>query len=364
LAIAENLKLIKSKTNAQVLAVVKADAYGHGLIQVGKAAADAGADWLGTALLEEGIALRNSGIKMPIISWLTPLGEDFKTAINLDIDLSISSMQHLQEIYAASLRVGLIARVHLKVDTGMSRAGALDEFPEIVSELNRLTAANEIELVGTWSHLACADEPAHPLNAEQIKRFKSALEYMNDENLNPGIRHIANSSAILALPDATFDLVRAGLLIYGLSPINIPPKNISLKPAMELRARLLLVKQIPKGATVGYGATVEVEKETKIGIVAFGYADGLPRSTDGSAYFLHNNSPAPLIGRVSMDQCAINLGIDSLAKAGDEVVIFGVKPLANELATAAGTISYEIVSGIGSRTPRIPVPPENKVSEV
>jgi alanine racemase len=362
--ISENVSQICAVTKKPVMAVVKADAYGHGLIKSSEAALAGGAQWLGVALLSEAIEIRKAGIAAPLLAWLTPPGTDFESAIKNDIDLSISSIQQLQEIYAASLRVGLIARVHLKVDTGMSRAGALDEFPEIVSELNRLTASNEIELVGTWSHFACADEPAHPLNAEQIKRFTSALEYMNDENLNPGIRHIANSSAIIGLPDATFDLVRSGLLIYGLSPTNTPLKNISLKPAMELRARLLLVKNIPEGATVGYGATVQVTKETKIGIVAFGYADGLPRSTDGSAYFLHNNLPAHLIGRVSMDQCAIDLGIDSIAKAGDEVIIFGTKPLANELATAAGTISYEIVSGIGSRTPRIPVPPENQVSEV
>lgn len=362
--ISENVSQICAVTKKPVMAVVKADAYGHGLIKSSEAALAGGAQWLGVALLSEAIEIRKAGIAAPLLAWLTPPATDFESAIKNDIDLSISSIQQLQEIYAASLRVGLIARVHLKVDTGMSRSGALDEFPEIVSELNRLTGANEIELVGTWSHLACADEPAHPLNAEQIKRFTSALEYMNDENLNPGIRHIANSSAIIGLPDATFDLVRSGLLIYGLSPTNTPLKNISLKPAMELRARLLLVKNIPEGATVGYGATVQVTKETKIGIVAFGYADGLPRSTDGSAYFLHNNLPAHLIGRVSMDQCAIDLGIDSIAKAGDEVIIFGTKPLANELATAAGTISYEIVSGIGSRTPRIPVPPENQVSEV
>jgi alanine racemase len=362
--ISENVAQICAVINKPVMAVVKADAYGHGLIKSSQAALVGGAQWLGVALLSEALEIRKAGIAAPLLAWLTPPGADFESAIKNDIDLSISSLQHLQEIYAASLRVGLIARVHLKVDTGMSRSGALDEFPEIVSELNRLTAAKEIELIGTWSHFACADEPAHLLNAEQIKRFTSALEYMQDENLNPGIRHIANSSAIIGLPDATFDLVRAGLLIYGLSPTNTPPKNISLKPAMELRARLLLVKEIPPGATVGYGATVQVTKETKIGIVAFGYADGLPRSTDGSAYFLHNGLPAHLIGRVSMDQCAIDLGIDSIAKAGDEVIIFGSKPLANELAKSAGTISYEIVSGIGSRTPRIPVPPENQVSEV
>lgn len=362
--ISDNVAQICAVINMPVMAVVKADAYGHGLIKSSHAALLGGAQWLGVALLSEALEIRRAGIAAPLLAWLTPPGADFEGAIKNDIDLSVSSLQQIQEIYAASLRVGLIARVHLKVDTGMSRAGALDEFPEIVSELTRLCAANEIELIGTWSHLACADEPAHPLNAEQIKRFKSALEYMNDENLNPGIRHLANSSAIIGLPDATFDLVRAGLLIYGLSPTNLPPKNISLKPAMELRARLLLVKNIPQGATVGYGATVEVDKETKIGIVTFGYADGLPRSTDGTAYFLHNNLPAHLIGRVSMDQCAIDLGIDSIAKAGDEVIIFGAKPVANDLAKAAGTISYEIVSGIGSRTPRIPVSPENQVSEV
>ena len=362
--ISNNVAQICELTNKPVMAVVKADAYGHGLINSSQAALLGGAQWLGVALLSEAIEIRKAGITAPLLAWLTPPGADFESAIKNDIDLSISSIQQLQEIYAASLRVGLIARVHLKVDTGMSRSGALDEFPELVSELNRLTSANEIELVGTWSHFACADEPAHPLNAEQIKRFNSALEYMNDENLNPGIRHIANSSAIIGLPEAKFDLVRAGLIIYGLSPTNIPPNNLSLKPAMELRARLLLVKEIPPGATVGYGATVQVTKETKIGIVTFGYADGLPRSTDGSAYFLHNNLPAHLIGRVSMDQCAIDLGIDSSAKAGDEVTIFGEKLLVNELAKAAGTISYEIVSGIGSRTPRIPVAPDIQVSEV
>ena len=362
--ISNNVAQICELTNKPVMAVVKADAYGHGLINSSQAALLGGAQWLGVALLSEAIEIRKAGITAPLLAWLTPPGADFESAIKNDIDLSISSIQQLQEIYAASLRVGLIARVHLKVDTGMSRSGALDEFPELVSDLNRLTSANEIELVGTWSHFACADEPAHPLNAEQIKRFNSALEYMNDENLNPGIRHIANSSAIIGLPEARFDLVRAGLIIYGLSPTNIPPKNLSLKPAMELRARLLLVKEIPPGATVGYGATVQVTKETKIGIVTFGYADGLPRSTDGSAYFLHNNLPAHLIGRVSMDQCAIDLGIDSSAKAGDEVTIFGEKLLVNELAKAAGTISYEIVSGIGSRTPRIPVAPDIQVSEV
>ena len=167
--ISNNVAQICELTNKPVMAVVKADAYGHGLINSSQAALLGGAQWLGVALLSEAIEIRKAGITAPLLAWLTPPGADFESAIKNDIDLSISSRQQLQEIYAASLRVGLIARVHLKVDTGMSRSGALDEFPELVSELNRLTSANEIELVGTWSHFACADEPAHPLNAEQIK---------------------------------------------------------------------------------------------------------------------------------------------------------------------------------------------------
>lgn len=283
--ISDNVAQICAVIKKPVMAVVKADAYGHGLIKSSHAALLGGAKWLGVALLSEAFEIRKAGIAAPVLAWLTPPGADFEGAIKNDIDLSISSMQQLQEIYAASLRIGLIARVHLKVDTGMSRAGALDEFPEIVSELNRLTAANEIELVGTWSHLACADEPAHQLNAEQIKRFKSALEYMNDENLNPGIRHLANSSAIIGLPDATFDLVRAGLLIYGLSPTNVPPRNISLKPAMELRARLLLVKNIPPGATVGYGATVKVEQKQKLALLLLGMPMGYQGQQMGPLIF-------------------------------------------------------------------------------
>lgn len=352
--ISDNVSQICKVTNKPVMAVVKADAYGHGLINSSRAALLGGAQWLGVALLSEALEIRKAGIAAPILAWLTPPGDDFESAIKNNIDLSISSLQQLNEIYAAALKVNLVARLHLKVDTGMSRSGALDEFPTLVAQLCRLSASAEIDLVGTWSHLACADQPDHPLNTEQIRRFKSALAYMEDENLNPGIRHLANSSAIIGLPDATFDLVRAGLLIYGLSPTNLPPKQLILNPAMELRARLLLVKQIPKGATVGYGATVKVERDTKIGVVTFGYADGLPRSTDSSAYFLHNGVRANLIGRVSMDQCVIDLGIDSPAIAGDEVIIFGKKPLVNELAAAGGTISYEIVSGIGPRTPRVP----------
>ena len=179
-AIKYNINYLQKKSKTEIMPILKGDAYGHGLINSSQAALLGGAQWLGVALLSEAIEIRKAGITAPLLAWLTPPGADFESAIKNDIDLSISSIQQLQEIYAASLRVGLIARVHLKVDTGMSRSGALDEFPELVSELNRLTSANEIELVGSWSHFACADEPAHPLNAEQIKRFNSALEYMND----------------------------------------------------------------------------------------------------------------------------------------------------------------------------------------
>ena len=215
LAIANNLKLIKSKTNAQVLAVVKADAYGHGLIQVGKVAEDAGADWLGTALLEEGITLRNSGIKIPIISWLTPLGEDFNTAINLDIDLSISSTELLTEVISAGKLVKKIPRVHIEVDTGMSRGGVGDDWQLFLAELSKAVAANEINIVGIWSHFARADEPDEVMNKEQLTVFEDRIKSAGADGIKADFIHIANSASSLTNKSAHKNIIRWGIGLYG-----------------------------------------------------------------------------------------------------------------------------------------------------
>jgi len=359
-AIADNLKLIKGKTNAQVLAVVKADAYGHGLIQVGKAAEAAGANWLGTALLEEGIALRNSGIKVPIISWLTPLGEDFKTAINLDIDLSISSIELLTEVIAAGKVVKKIPRVHIEVDTGMSRGGVGDDWQLFLTELSKTVKANEINIIGIWSHFARADEPGQAMNQEQLNTFEDRIKSASDVGIKPEFIHIANSAAALTNNGAHKNIIRWGIGLYGLSPdINNlgDSKSLKLKPAMRLKAKLHLVKAVKAGVSVGYGGTAITKSDTKLGVVTLGYADGVPRNANNLAGVFVDGKRAPLIGRVSMDQFVVDLGINSSAKTGDEVIVFGDgssgEYTADEWAKASGTINYEIVTRIGSRVPRI-----------
>jgi alanine racemase len=352
--------LIKAKTNAQVLAVVKADAYGHGLIPVARAAVAAGADWLGTALLEEGLALRAAGIKAPLISWLTPLGEEFKLAIKHDIDLSVSSIELLEEIIEAGRAVNIVPRIHLEVDTGMTRGGVRNDWTEFVSEIAKAVKDNGVEVVGIWSHFARADEPEQSFNQLQLDTFHKRLAILISQGINPQFVHIANSAAALTNSDSYKNIVRWGIGLYGLSPDVKSMGNsnkLNLKPAMRLKAKLHLVKDVEAGAQVGYGGTATVNSDTKIGVVTMGYADGIPRNTNNSAGVFFDGKRAPLLGRVSMDQFVVDLGKDSKAKTGDEVVIFGDGSAGeytiDEWASAAGTINYEIVTRIGPRVPRI-----------
>jgi alanine racemase len=359
-AIAENLKFIKSKTSAQVLAVVKADAYGHGLINVAKAAEKSGADWLGTALLEEGIALRNGGITKPIISWLTPIGEDFRTAINLDIDLSVSSIELLNEIILVGKSINKVPRVHIEIDTGMNRGGFGDDWGLLLPEIVKAVKANEIKAIGIWSHFARADEPNEVMNKTQLDEFTQKVKELNDAGVSPEFIHIANSAASLSNEAAHKNIVRWGIGLYGLSPdvINMgDSKSLGLKPAMKLFAKLQLVKAVKAGQSVGYGGTAITKSDTKLGVVTLGYADGVPRNANNSAGIFVAGKRAPIIGRVSMDQFVVDLGADSLAKTGDEVIVFGDgsqgEYTIDEWAKACGTINYEIVTRIGVRVPRI-----------
>ena len=359
-AIAENLKFIKSKTSAQVLAVVKADAYGHGLINVAKAAEKAGADWIGTALLEEGIALRNGGITKPIISWLTPIGEDFKTAINLDIDLSLSSIELLNEIILVGKSINKVPRVHIEIDTGMNRGGFGDDWGLLLPEIVKAVKANEIKAIGIWSHFARADEPNEVMNKTQLDVFTQKVKQLNDAGVSPEFIHIANSAASLSNEAAHKNIIRWGIGLYGLSPdvINMgDSKSLGLKPAMKLFAKLQLVKAVKAGQSVGYGGTAITKSDTKLGVVTLGYADGVPRNANNSAGIFVAGKRAPIIGRVSMDQFVVDLGADSLAKTGDEVIVFGDgsqgEYTIDEWAKACGTINYEIVTRIGVRVPRI-----------
>jgi len=353
--ITNNARAIINSTNVPLMAVVKADAYGHGLVESARAAIAGGATYLGVAFIEEAVTLRDAGITTPILAWLTPPSDNFAKALDFTIDLSVSSFAQLDSILTASELTGVKPRIHLKVDTGMTRSGVLDEFPELVSAIGQLLDDEKIILVGTWSHLACADEPSHPSNREQYERFLAALDYLASEGINPGIRHLANSGAIVHFPAFHFDMIRSGLLLYGYFPGGIKSNQFSVQPVMELRADIALVKRVPAGATIGYGASVSLSKDSYIALVPLGYADGIPRTLKTPVNITINGRPYPLIGRVSMDQITVDLGSETTIKAGDTAIFFGGEGAvtAEDWAKAAGTISYEILSRIGGRVPRL-----------
>jgi alanine racemase len=359
-AIKQNFKLIKSRTTADVLAVVKADAYGHGLIPVSKALEEAGADWFGTALLEEAINLRKAGILKPIISWLTPLGEDFKSAIDLDIDLGIPSIDLLNEVIKAATLTGKTARIHLEIDTGMSRGGVLSEWDQLIKSVLAGVNLKQLKVIGIWSHFARADEPDELMNQEQLSLFEEKVNQAKAAGVGAQFVHIANSAALFTNKSAHKNIIRSGIALFGLSPdvkTIGDSSSLGLKPAMKLKAKLNLVKEVKTGARVGYGGTAVITTDTKLGVVALGYADGIPRNTNNLAGVFFDKKRAPIIGRVSMDQFVVDLGITSIAKTGDEVIVFGDgssgEYTVDEWAKAANTINYEIITRIGPRVPRI-----------
>ena len=359
-AITQNFKSIKSRTTADVLAVVKADAYGHGLIPVSKALEEAGADWFGTALLEEAINLRKAGILKPIISWLTPLGEDFKSAIDLDIDLGIPSIDLLDEVIKAASLTGKTARIHLEIDTGMSRGGVLSEWDQLIKSVLVGVNLKQLKVIGIWSHFARADEPDELMNQEQLSLFEEKVNQAKAAGIDAQFIHIANSAALFTNKSTHKNIIRSGIALFGLSP-DIKTigdsSSLGLKPAMKLKAKLNLVKEVKAGSSVGYGGTAVLKSDTKLGVVALGYADGIPRNTNNLAGVFVDKKRAPIIGRVSMDQFVVDLGVTSNAKTGDEVIVFGDgsgdEYTVDEWAKAANTINYEIITRIGPRVPRI-----------
>ncbi|GAB2485220.1 alanine racemase [Jatrophihabitans fulvus] len=350
-AIRGNVATLRAGTSAEVMAVVKADGYGHGLVPSARAALAGGATWLGTAIVDEALALRAAGIDVPLLSWLwTPdETESVALAVAAGVDLSVSSRWQLDAVRAAV--TDRPARVHLKIDTGLSRNGAYrDDWPELVGAVAR---ADDVEAVGIWSHFAYADAPGHPTIGRQLAAFADAVDTAAAAGVRPAYRHIANSAATLTLPEAHFDLVRPGIAVYGLPPVE---GEFGLTPAMTLRAGAALVKRVAAGEGVSYGHEYTTPRETTLVLVPVGYADGVPRhgSTVGPVWV--NGHRTTVAGRVCMDQIVVDVG-DTPVDAGDEVVLFGPgtrgEPTAQHWADAVGTIHYEIVTRIGPRVTRV-----------
>jgi alanine racemase len=366
-AISANVSRIREIVGpAQVMAVVKAEGYGHGLVQSARAAQAGGASWLGVAFLEEALMLRAAGIGGRILCWLAVPGEPLGEAVMADVDLSASAPWMVAEIANAALTVGRVARVHLKIDTGLSRGGAVAaDWSELVVAALSAEAEGYLKIVGVWSHLVHGDQPTHPTTARQLAAFSEALDFAWREGAHPEVRHLANSGGLLCVPEARFDLVRAGLAVYGLSPIphERSSEAFGLRPAMTLTARLALTKEVPAGTGVSYDHRYTTTEATKLGLVPMGYADGIDRKAANAADVLirgrSGNIRRTISGTICMDQFVVDLGPDPADDfaAGDEVVLFGPgdqgEPTAQDWADAVGTISYEIVTRIGVRVPRV-----------
>jgi alanine racemase len=344
---------------ASVMAVVKADGYGHGMLPCARAALDGGASWLGVAFIEEALALRAGGIQAPVLAWLIDPGADVPAAVAGNVDLSVSAEWALDLIVAAAQQAGRVARVHLKADTGLGRAGAYGEqWPALVERAAKRQAEGAVDVVGVWSHLAHADAPAHPTIEKQRAAFLEAIDVATRAGLQPQLRHLANSAATLVSPQTHFDLVRPGVAVYGLSP---GPQvgtaaDLGLRPAMRLRAEVALVKNVAAGQGVSYGHRYRTSAETTLALVPLGYADGVPRHATNVGPVQINGKRFVVSGTVCMDQFVVDVGGHPVA-VGDEVVLFGPgdggEPTADDWAEAIGTINYEIVTRIGSRVPRI-----------
>jgi alanine racemase len=344
---------------AHVMAVVKADAYGHGMVACARAAIDAGATWLGVALPEEALALRAAGLTARILTWLHAPGDAFADLVLADVDISVSGLWALREVTDAVRATGRPARIQLKADTGLGRNGAQPrDWPLIVEEAVKAQKDGLVTVTGVWSHFACADEPRHPSVAAQLTAYQEALELAERAGLRPQVRHMANSPAALLVPESRFDLVRSGLATYGVSPApdEGSAADFGLRPAMTLVGRLALVKQVDAGHGISYGHTYHTARQTRLGLVPAGYADGVPRAASNRGPVWIDGVRHTIAGRVAMDQFVVDLGSQE-AGVGDEVVLFGPgdrgEPTAQDWAEQVGTIAYEIVTRIGPRVPRV-----------
>lgn len=352
-AITENVRHLRALTGSEVIAVVKADGYGHGAVRSAAAALAGGAGRLGVADIGEAIALRRAGIDAPILAWLHAPGASFAEAAGYGIELGISSFDQLLAAAAAASAERAVA-VHLKVETGLARNGiAPGDLPVVFAEAARLERIGKLRVVGIFSHLSNTSEAD---DRAALARFQQALALAATHGLTPHVRHLAASHAAIALPEARFGCVRLGIAIYGLSPFaDRTSADLALRPAMTLRGAVAAVRRVPAGQGVSYGYLHRTGRESTLALVPLGYADGVPRAASGSAAVRIGGQTFPVAGRIAMDQFVVDVGELPVA-VGDEAVLFGDPtlgaPPVEAWADAAGTINYEIVTRIGPRVPR------------
>lgn len=353
-AVAHNTRLLAGRARGRLMAVVKADGFGHGMVPVARTTLANGADWLGVTSCAEALRLRAEGIDAPVLTWMHLPDEDFAPAITAGVDLTVASREHLEGIAASARRAGRTAWIHLKVDTGLARNGAdPDDWPDLVAAARREETRGRVRVRGVWSHLATAEEPDDPTVGRQIRLFEWAVGRARAAGLRPRLRHLANSAAALGIPRAHFDLVRAGIALYGGE--HVPDRTWGLRPALTLSARAIMVRRVPPGTGVSYGHTYRTDRETTLVLVPVGFADGVPRAASNRGEVLVGGERRPIVGRVAMDQFVVDAG-DLPVGIGTEVVLLGPgdrgEPTVAEWSRWADTNPHEILTGIGARVGR------------
>jgi len=367
-AIRRNIRALKALTGVAMMTVVKADGYGHGMVESARAAREAGAEWLGVATIDEALTLRAAGDTGRVLCWLTVPADDLAPVLAADVDVSAYTVAELDRIAEATTRAGLDgpARVQLKIDTGLSRGGAtIAQWPDVVARARAGEEAGTWRITGIWSHFSTSELPEDPANAEQEKVFEEALAIAAEGGLRPEVRHLANSAAAILRPSSRYDMVRCGIATYGLDPApglhDATLDGLGLVPAMTVRADLALVKHVESGASVSYGRTWTAAEPTTLGLVPVGYADGIARRAaagpdrGAAAEVLVAGRRRPIRGAVCMDQFVVDLDGDTPVE-GCDVLLWGPgtqgEPTAEDWAQATGTISYEVVTRIGGRLSR------------
>jgi alanine racemase len=350
-AIRHNVRALRPP-GAELMAVVKADGYGHGDVPVARAALQTGATWLGVALVEEGLRLRDAGIDAPVLLLSEPPAEAVKEALHADLTPTLYSEEGIEAVAGAAGTGGRAAVVHMKVDTGMHRVGA---DPEAVLPLVRSMLDHGLEVDGVWTHLARAEEVDAETTRSQLDRFADVLRTLEDVGIRPRYRHAANSAGTIAWPETRFDLVRVGIAMYGIAPGPALAGRVDLRPAMALRSRVAHVRRLAAGEAVSYGHTYRLDREATIVTIPIGYADGYLRALSSRGHVLIRGHRHPVAGVVTMDQLMVDCGDDHVER-GDEVVLIGRQGddriTAEEVAEWAGTIPYEIVCAVSARVPR------------
>lgn len=353
-AIGHNLQAIRARVGVPVMGIVKANAYGHGLVPVARHLQASGVDQLGVAFVEEGIALRRAGITTPMLVLGGIFGPQVAQFLEHDLEITVSSLDKLRQVEATAESMGRKATIHLKIDTGMERIGvhsySAGPFIEAAS------ASRWCALKGIYSHLACADDPASPMTGLQLERFNEACAHFERIGAPMPLRHLANSGGVLHFPQTWLDIVRPGIVLYGVLPDPASQSTIQVRPALSLVSRVVFFKVVKAGNPVSYGATWRSAVDTRVVTVPVGYGDGYPRALSSRGQVLLRGQPHPLVGRVCMDQFMVDIGPEGSAYNEDEVVLIGHQGDAGisteALAERAGTIPYEILTGLNERIPR------------